>query len=445
MIAGVPVIERADLLSTELNYVMSVEDDLKLIRQVLTARSVPVAPETFDSTDASVLFNDLVAIRQALFQFSRGNFDFDVTGRDICSSALKALQANLRHLSWQAEQIGKGDFSQRVEFMGEFSTSFNSMAKQLERLLNDFRSAEERWSLAVQCSRDGIVDVNIDERTAWYSDSFMQMMRYSPADIPQDLHWTTMVHPDDSDQAEVLTTILKPGGVLRPFSEEFRLRTGLGNYLWVLLRGMPVRSENVRRFIAVVSDISAHKETEETLMRRAMYDNLTGLPNRYLLNDRLKQVAANSERSGRPFIFMMFDLDTFKEVNDLYGHTMGDSVLVELAKRLNVKLRSTDTVARIGGDEFVAVYPCEPGTERATTETILQRFYDSLQPPVMLGDVAYQIHSSVGVAFFPKHTQDLAVLFEHADTAMYKAKKKGKNQYVIYDLDTKDRACCVCK
>ena len=414
---------------------MSAVDDLKLIRQVLTARSVPVAPKTFDNADASALFNDLVAIRKALSQFSCGNFDSEVTGRDIFSGALKALQGNLRHLAWQAEQIGKGDFSQRVDFMGEFSTSFNFMARQLECLLNNFKAAEERWSLAVQCSRDGIVDINVDERVAWYSDSFMQMLHYSSEDIPKDLRWTTMIHPDDSAQAKVLSTVLQRDGIPVPFSEEFRLRTGLGSYLWVQLRGMPIRSGNARRLIGVVSDISAQKETEEMLIRRAMYDNLTGLPNRYLLNDRLKQVVANSARSGNPFIFVMFDLDSFKNVNDLYGHTMGDLVLVELARRLNMELRSTDTVARIGGDEFVAIYPCEPDMEQAATETIMRRFYDGLKPPIMLGNVPYQLHSSVGVAFFPKHTKDVSKLFEHADVAQYKAKQNGKNQYAVYDSE----------
>jgi len=303
----------------------------------------------------------------------------------------------------------------------------------LEHSLKDLKASEERWHLAVQCARDGIWDINIDERTAWYSDSFMQMMHYSSGNIPKDLRWETMIHPDDNSPAEILGAILQGGCEPVPFSEECRLRTGRGNYLWVRLRGMPVRSGNVRRLIAVVADISAHKETEETLMYQAMYDNLTGLPNRHLLNDRLKQLVANSERNGLPFIYVTLDLDFFKEVNDTYGHAVGDLVLVELAKRLSMGLRSMDTVARIGGDEFVAGYPCELGMEQATAETVMKRFYDNLTPPVMLGDIPYQLRSSAGIAFFPKHAQDLPTLFECADAALYKAKKNGKNQCAIYD------------
>jgi len=412
---------------------MSAEDDLKLIRQILTGRSIPAAPESFENDDTLALFNELVFIRSVLTQFSRGNFDYEVTGRNVLAATLKTLQANLRHLTWQVGEVARGDFTQRVDFMGEFSTSFNLMAQQLDRSLTDLKSSEERWNLAVQCSRDGIWDINLDERTAWYSSNFIQMMHYSPGDIPKDLHWETMIHPDDNAPAEMLAAILQGNGELLPFSEECRIRTGRGNYLWVQLRGMPVRSGNVRRLIAVVSDISAQKETEETLMHQAMYDNLTGLPNRYLLNDRLKQVFANATRTGSPFIYVTLDLDFFKGVNDTYGHSGGDLILVELAKRLSMGLRSMDTAARLGGDEFVAIYPCEVGMERSAAETVMNRFYDNLKPPVMLGDVEYQIRSSVGIAFFPQHAQDLAMLFEHADAALYKAKKNGKNQYAIYD------------
>ena len=412
---------------------MAAEDDLKLIRQVLAARNVPAAPESFDNDDTSVLYNDLVFVRNALMQFSRGIFDCEITGRNVFAATLKTLQAHLRHLSWQVGEVAKGDFAQRVDFMGEFATSFNTMAQQLERSLNNLKSSEERWNLAVQCSRDGIWDINIDERTGWYSDSFMQMLHYSSEDLPPDLHWETMIHPEDTVSAEILAAILCGESEILPFSEECRLRTGRGNYLWVQLRGMPVLSGNARRLISVVSDISAKKATEESLTLQAMYDNLTGLPNRYLLTDRLKQSVANAERHGYPFIYVTLDLDFFKKVNDTYGHAAGDTVLAELAHRLSMGLRSMDTAARLGGDEFVAIYPCEPGMEQTTAEAVMTRFYHNLQSPMMLGNVEYQLTSSVGIAFFPKHANNLPTLFEYADAALYKAKKNGKNQYAIYD------------
>jgi len=363
-------------------------------------------------------------------------------------ATLKTLQANLRHLNWQVGEVANGDFSQRVEFMGNFSTSFNSMVQQLDKSLTELKEreasllaltaelkdSEERWNLAVQCSRDGIWDINIDEQTAWYSDNFMQMMGYTTADLPQDLSWESKIHPDDHTKALAISVVLYGIGELVPFSVECRFQTGRGDYRWIRLRGMPVRSGNTKRLIAVASDITAQKETEMSLTRQAMYDNLTGLPNRYLLNDRLDQAVANVERNGKPFVFITLDLDFFKVVNDTYGHAAGDLILVELAKRLSMGMRKTDTAARLGGDEFVALCPCEAGMEQITAETVMRHFYDNLKPPVMLGDVDYQIRSSVGIAFFPKHAQDLATLFEKADIALYKAKKNGKNQYAIYEI-----------
>lgn len=428
---------------------MIAENDLKLLHQVLTARSIPATPEFFEREDMLTLFNDLVFIRKILIQFSRGNIDTEITGHNVFVGALKTLQANLRHLVWQVKQVAQGDFSHRVDFMGAFSDAFNSMVQQLERsitelkdnearlltLAADLRSSEERWNLAVQCSRDGIWDINIDDRTAWYSDNFMQMMHYTPDDLPHDLRWETMVHPDDHRKAKEVFHMLQGTGTLAPFVAECRFQNGQNrkNYLWLRIRGMPANTENVRRLIVVASDITDPKETEIELTRQAMHDSLTGLPNRYLLDDRLQRAAANTKRDGKPFVFVLFDLDFFKGVNDTYGHAAGDLVLQEFAKRLCIGLRRADTTARLGGDEFVGVYPCAEGLEQVTAEQVMRRFYELLKPTVTLGNAEYPLRASAGIAFFPKHTHDLPTLFECADVALYQAKESGKNQYTIYE------------
>ena len=415
----------------------------------MSGRSIPTTPEVFANEDTAVLFNDLVAIRKTLLLFAAGNFDFDLVGRNVFMAALKTLQANLRHLIWQVGQVEQGDFTQRVDFMGTFSEAFNSMTAQLDKALTelkereasllamtaDLKSSEERWNLAVQCSRDGIWDINMNSRTAWYSDNFMQMMHYTDRDLPQDLRWETKIHSDDRFEADAFLTMLQGTGDLRPFSVDCRFQRGHkpDDYIWLRLRGMPASTGNVHRLVVIASDITSLKESEQTLIHQAMYDNLTGLPNRYLLEDRLKQAVANSVRTGNSFIFVTLDLDFFKQVNDTYGHATGDHILITLAQRLSMGLRSTDTVARLGGDEFVAIYPCDEGTEQTTAERVMRRFYENLKSPVMLGDVAYQLRSSVGIAFFPKHAQNLPSLFERADKALYKAKENGKNQYAIYE------------
>ncbi|MDR3182851.1 MAG: diguanylate cyclase [Planctomycetaceae bacterium] len=436
---------------------------------------MPVRPEKFQSEEAAGLFDDLTAIREVLSKFAKGDLDGSISVQGACASCLKTLQANLRHLTWQVQQVADGDFTQRVDFLGHFSIAFNHMVERLRdsvtslqereesllKLTSDLRANKERWNLAVQCSRDGIWDIDVLNKSAWYSDSFMQMMHYTVEDLPRDLRWDLLVHPEDQDQADVLRQVFQAPDNITPFSVEFRLRNHNGDYLWIRLRGMPVRGEpdsirdesldshsgvnlpgiaavcadskKVHRLIAVASDISAQKEIEHSLAHLALHDNLTGLPNRHLLNDRMQQYIARSVRTGDPFIFVTLDLDNFKGVNDTYGHAAGDRLLVEFSKRMLMGMRNTDTAARTGGDEFVMVFPCAAGMEMQTTKHIMKRFFANLSHPVDFDGVPYTIHSSLGVAFFPQHAADVVKIFAYSDAALYRAKRSGKNKFAVWE------------
>ncbi|MDR1962532.1 MAG: diguanylate cyclase [Planctomycetaceae bacterium] len=447
------------------------DDDIKLLRQILSGRSIPPFPETSgENTEIKNIYTELTTIRAILMKFATGHFEDEITIRGAIAGYLKTLQANLRHLVWQVQQVAEGDFSQRVEFMGDFSTAFNSMVVQLEQSLTelkeserrllklnddlqdeirfrktaerDLKHSEERWNLAVQCSRDGIWDMNLDTKEAWYSERFLEMFQYSPEELPKDLRWDLLIHPEDSEVAEFLRKLYTKEEYPPPFSVECRIRCRDNNYLWVRIRGMPIKEDtsSPNRIIGVTSDISLQKETETALAYRAMHDNLTGLPNRYLLDDRLRQHVANALRSGSAFIFVMMDLDNFKGVNDTLGHAAGDILLIELGKRVSACIRNTDTVARLGGDEFVFVYTCAKDKELFATEQVMNRLYQSFQTQVDLGEVMYTIRSSMGVSFFPKHATDIASLFERADEALYLAKEKGKNTYAIWEPAAKEVA-----
>ncbi|MDR0338149.1 MAG: diguanylate cyclase [Planctomycetaceae bacterium] len=448
-------------------------DSTTILRQILSGRSIPIAETThLENVEFAAICRELITIRELLLKFSNGNLDDSVTIRGAIAGCLKTLQANLRHLTWQVQQVAEGDFSQRVEFMGEFSQAFNSMVVQLEHSLTDLRDSEsrllklndelqdeirfrktaekelkrseERWNLAVQCSRDGIWDINLKTKEAWYSERFLEMFQYSPKDLPCDLRWDRLVHPDDEEAVEFLRKIYRQEESLFPFSVECRMRCHDNSYLWVRIRGMPINEDADQcRIIGVTSDISLQKETETALAHRAMHDNLTGLPNRYLLDDRLRQHVANASRSGSAFIFVVMDLDNFKGVNDTLGHTAGDILLIEFGKRVSNCIRNTDTVARLGGDEFVFIYTCAEDKEIFATEQVMHRLYQSFQTQVDLGEVMYTIRSSMGVSFFPKHASDIATLFERADEALYLAKERGKNTFAVWEPAAKDVAAKV--
>ncbi|MDD5028348.1 MAG: diguanylate cyclase [Rhodoferax sp.] len=188
----------------------------------------------------------------------------------------------------------------------------------------------------------------------------------------------------------------------------------------------------VQGYVALFSDISAQKAHEQQLERMARLDALTGLPNRLLKADRLQQAVALSRRSGHGLALVYIDLDGFKRINDQQGHEAGDQMLVALARRMQQVLREGDTLARIGGDEFVAILididdlsACAP---------LLQRLLAAAAQPVQLKGQWQQVTASLGVTFYPQAQEVQAdQLLCQADHAMYQAKKAGKNRYQAFD------------
>jgi diguanylate cyclase (GGDEF)-like protein len=172
----------------------------------------------------------------------------------------------------------------------------------------------------------------------------------------------------------------------------------------------------------------------------AQHDILTGLPNRSLLNQRLKQILAQAQRDGTHVACLFLDFDHFKRINDTLGHDAGDQLLQAIAQRLTSAVRESDTVARLGGDEFVVILPGLP-TEPATFEvmTVLGRVREAFQAPFRLADQTPTLTCSVGVALYPNDARDGVGLIKQADTAMYAAKEAGRNAYRFYtaDMNTK--------
>ncbi len=169
------------------------------------------------------------------------------------------------------------------------------------------------------------------------------------------------------------------------------------------------------------------EEERENLRHAALHDQVTGLPNRTLLYDRLAHAVAGARRDRRPLAVLLVDLDGFKEVNDGFGHRQGDDVLGEAARRFAGAVRAADTVARLGGDEFVAVLP---GADRSTALSIAERMLHDLQRPMPLGDATTQLSASVGIALYPADGEEPDPLLLSADRAMYVAKRSGGGVHV---------------
>ncbi len=179
-----------------------------------------------------------------------------------------------------------------------------------------------------------------------------------------------------------------------------------------------------------MKDITARHEAEAEVLKLAHYDHLTGLPNRVLLADRLHQVMLHSQRRTSNLAVAFIDLDGFKAVNDSYGHAAGDHLLKVLAGRMQQVLREGDTLARMGGDEFVIVFV--DVASPSACEPILDRLLQVTNQPVPIGDAMVQVSASIGVTLYPQDDSDADLLLRHADQAMYKAKQQGKSRYSYF-------------
>ncbi|HSV28211.1 MAG TPA: diguanylate cyclase [Candidatus Omnitrophota bacterium] len=185
-----------------------------------------------------------------------------------------------------------------------------------------------------------------------------------------------------------------------------------------------------RLFTAILRDISERKEHEDRIRRLAHHDSLTGLPNRNLLNDRMNHALARVKRNGGRMAVLYVDLDRFKPINDTLGHEAGDAVLREVARRLTSCIRSSDTVARVGGDEFVVVV--EEIGRSTEAALVAKKIIDTLGRPIHYGDTPCTIGASIGAAVFPDDGETMDEVCKAADIAMYRVKRAGRNAFCFF-------------
>ena len=209
------------------------------------------------------------------------------------------------------------------------------------------------------------------------------------------------------------------------------LRHAQGWHVHVLFNGSVRRDEagNVLGVTGLMSDITGRKQAESRLHELATHDTLTGLPNRALLQERVQRML-DACPQGRAVAVMFLDLDRFKEVNDSFGHDLGDMLLCEVAARLRKVLRPGDVIARLGGDEFVVAAEC---TGPSCAEAIAAKLLDALAAPVRVGTQEVTAGASIGISLFPHDASTRELLFQTADTAMYGAKRAGRNRYRFFE------------
>jgi len=251
--------------------------------------------------------------------------------------------------------------------------------------------------------------------------------------------WDRLLHTDDADR--VVSNEAECARSGEKLVQEYRLRSADGRDVWIRDEMTVVFDRQTGTdplFYGVFLDVSDRKRMETELERLALYDPLTGLPNRALFSDRLRQVLARRGRQQATAVYFL-DLDRFKRINDSLGHGAGDAVLREVAERLRAVVRPEDTVSRFGGDEFTVLCESVGGVLEAVS--IADRLQRPLRQPLRAGGAELRLSASIGVALVePTESGDGQRLIEDADAAMYRAKERGGARTELFDTAMRDNA-----
>lgn len=296
-----------------------------------------------------------------------------------------------------------------------------------KRLEEALRESEQRFRVATQNAPIGLGLLDFTGRWQQVNPALCQMLGYSEEEMLT-LNFRDVTYAEDLDIGVADIQSLSRGEA-DTFRVEKRHVHRSGRILQVQIHAALVRDRagQPQYYVAQVVDLTERKEMEARLHEMAHYDTLTGLPNRRLFRDRLQRAVSRCRRSEKLSALMYLDIDHFKQINDRLGHDTGDAVLVAFAGRLKAAVRETDTVARLGGDEFTVI--AEGLSDAQAAFGIADKILARLQDEVSLGQRRFHIATSIGICFFDGRESNIDVLLKQADSALYAAKRAGRNQY----------------
>ena len=300
--------------------------------------------------------------------------------------------------------------------------------KQAEEAL---LQAEEKYRAIFEDAVVGIFQATPDGRLLNVNRAFAAMHSYeSPEQLLADISGSVLPHFMSASHHDEWTSVLQKHGTIRSTEVEVPCKDGARKWLLVNVRAVRNADDVVVNLEGTVEDITERKLAQKQVSFLAYYDALTGLPNRTLLQDRLNNALAAARRRGSIAALLFLDLDRFKIINDSLGHSFGDLLLKQVATRLKNETREQDTVARVGGDEFIIVLSSVDSM--AELESVAARIVESVSGEFIVKGRPLGITCSLGISVFPEHGQDGETLIKNADSAMYCAKERGCNGFCFF-------------
>lgn len=326
-----------------------------------------------------------------------------------------------------SDSISKGsdpdELQQRLEALeGTFAA--------LQLTQRELSASEHRFRAIVQNTGDAVVTLDSSGKVTFWNDAAERMFGYTAAEMAgQTLgrlmseslrarHFRGLARVVATGESELDGHPIEVVG-LRKSGVEFPVELTVSKW----------RAGSTWNFSGIMRDITERKSHEHSLIQQALHDPLTGLPNRILLFDRLRQEIARAKRNSQQVALLYLDLDGFKRSNDALGHQAGDVILAEVASRLLGCVRQSDSLARLGGDEFAILLPQQRGRDDAAT--VADRLLAAVAQPIVVKGKKETVGASIGGAFFPDNAKDEGTLVGVADTAMYRAKRAGKGRVVF--------------
>ena len=447
----------------------SADNSWSLLREILTAKVPPELPQDLAAKDEFArLYADLLELRRCIMAIASGDLSTSTTIKGYTVGALKTLQANLKHMTWQTQTIAAGDFSQRLDFLGDFSKAFNSMASQLEESLRTIRQSQEELrrtndGLQREIKRRELAQAALAEKEAYYR-SLTETMKDVVWILDTETLRFTYVSPSverlrgftpEEIMAQPLNAALAPGeaetltqmiqfnrdnflaGIIgedRYFTSEVEQPRKDGSTVWTEAIVRYVRNEKTGavEIHGVTRDISDRRALRLELERQATTDSLTGVANRRHFLRTAQKELSRCGRHNCPACLLMLDIDHFKKVNDTFGHATGDLAIQAVAATCVKELRSFDLIGRVGGEEF-AILLAE--TDMKNAVNVAERLCRLVEKVnlVTQDNRPVRLTLSIGVAQHAQADQDLSELMAQADQALYNAKNNGRNTVEIYE------------